>query len=131
MHITPHAQLMAIICLGFMGFMSTSFWLCLYLQRMKHLDALQIAAQLLPQVINGIIVNVIAALVLHRINNKLLMAIGASGYLTSFLILSFMNEHATYWAFVFPALLLYVVGADIEFNVVNVCIQSRSKRETK
>ncbi|EFW17306.1 hypothetical protein D8B26_000044 [Coccidioides posadasii str. Silveira] len=113
-----------ILGLGFMGFSSGSFWLALYLQRIKGLDALQVALYLLPQVINGILVNIVAGLILHRVNNKLLMGIGALSYVACFLILSFMKEDVTYWAFMFPALLLSVVGADIEFNVVNMYVMS-------
>jgi hypothetical protein len=32
-----------------------------------------------------------------------------------------MKEDAIYWAYIFPALVLVVVGADIQFNVTNVC----------
>jgi hypothetical protein len=31
-----------------------------------------------------------------------------------------MKEDAIYWAYIFPALVLVVVGADIQFNVTNV-----------
>lgn len=113
---------MLMLCLGFMGFMSSSFWLSLYLQEIKHSTAIEVAAQLLPMVINGILVNVVCGLILHKVSNKLLMLIAATGYTASFLILSFMKEGSSYWAFIFPALILVVVGADIEFNVANVSI---------
>jgi len=58
--------------------------------------------------------------VLHRVSNKLLTGIGALAYTAAFLILSFMKEDAIYWAFIFPALVLIVVGADIQFNITNV-----------
>jgi hypothetical protein len=115
---------MAIVCLGFSGFISTQFWLSLYLQRIKHLSALEVAVRLLPMVINGILVNIVTGLVLHRVRNNLLMAIGAVAYVACSLILGFMKEDASYWTFIFPALLLSVVGADIQFNVANVCIPS-------
>ncbi|KAK2744156.1 hypothetical protein FQN57_004416 [Myotisia sp. PD_48] len=116
--------LVSTLCLGFMGFSAMSFWLTLYMQRIKQLNALEIAVQLLPQVINGVIVNIIAGLILHKVNNKLLMGIGAVSFAASFLIVGLMNEHASYWAFIFPSLLLSVVGADIEFNVVNMYVMS-------
>lgn len=49
------------------------------------------------------------------------MGIASVAYTAAFLILSFMKVETTYWAFIFPALVLVVVGADIQFNVVNVC----------
>lgn len=111
---------MSIFCLGFMGFISLSFWLSLYLQNIKHFTALEITVRLLPMIISGVLVNVVCGLILHKVSNKLLTCIGALAYTASFLILSFMEETAVYWAYIFPALVLVVVGADIQFNVTNV-----------
>lgn len=50
------------------------------------------------------------------------MGVGAISYLGSFLLLALLQEiRLYYWAFVFPALLLAVIGADLQFNVANVC----------
>lgn len=103
-----------------MGFSAVSFFLSLYLQNLKHLAALEITVQLLPMVVSGVLVNVVCGLVLHRISNKILTGIGALAYTAAFLILSFMKQEASYWAFIFPGLVLVVVGADIQFNVTNV-----------
>ncbi|KAJ6113806.1 hypothetical protein N7523_007123 [Penicillium sp. IBT 18751x] len=116
--------LMAAFCLGFMGFSAVTFYLSLYLQEVKHLTALDITVRLLPMVVSGVLVNVVCGLVLHRVSNKLLTGIGALAYTTSFLILSFMKEDAIYWAYIFPALVLVVVGADIQFNVTNMYVMS-------
>lgn len=116
--------LMATFCLGFAGFSSISFWLSLYLQEVKHRTALEITVRLLPMVVSGVSVNVVCGLILHRVSNKLLTGIAALAYTASFLILSFMNAETTYWAFIFPALLLVVVGADIQFNVTNMYVMS-------
>lgn len=117
---------MAIFCLGFMGFSAVSFYLSLYLQNVKHLTALEITARLMPMVVIGVTVNVVCGLILHRVSNSLLTGIGALAYTASFLILSFMKEDAIYWEYIFPALILVVVGADIQFNVTNVCLLPRS-----
>ncbi|KAJ5783548.1 uncharacterized protein N7518_009225 [Penicillium psychrosexuale] len=111
-------------CLGFMGFSATSFYLALYLQNVKHLSALEITVQLLPMVVSGVLVNVVCGLLLHRVSNKVLTGIGALAYTASFLILSLMKQDATYWAFIFPGLVLVVVGADIQFNVTNMYVMS-------
>jgi nitrate/nitrite transporter NarK len=74
--------------------------------------------------IGGIAVNIIAALILHKVSNKLLMGIGAISYTISFLLYSLNKTKYSYWAMVFPALLLAVIGADFQFNVTNVCTPS-------
>lgn len=112
--------IMAIMVLGFVGFTPAQFWLSLYLQRVQQLSALNVALHLLPQAIMGILVNILAGLILHKVSNKLLTFIGAVCYTVSFLLLALQKSDSSYWAFIFPSLLLMVVGADFQFNVTNV-----------
>lgn len=111
---------LAILMLGFMAFTPGSFFIALYFQRVWHLSPLGVAIRLLPMVVSGITVNIIAGLVLHRVSNKLLMYIGTSAYFIAFLLLAFNREDSSYWAFCFPSFLIVVMGADLEFNVANV-----------
>jgi hypothetical protein len=113
-------QLLSILLLGFIAFPTASFWISLYIQRVWHANSLKTAVYLLPMAIGGIAVNIVAALILHRVSNKLLMGIGAIAYTISFLLYSLNKTGYTYWAMVFPALCLAVVGADFQFNVTNV-----------
>lgn len=92
------------------------------MQEVRHMDALSVAVHLLPQVIAGIIWNIIAAIILHRVNNSLIMAVGAVAYIGAGIILSLQEAHSLYWAFVFPAIVIAVIGADFQFNVTNVGI---------
>jgi nitrate/nitrite transporter NarK len=72
--------------------------------------------------IGGIAVNIIAAFILHRVSNKLIMGVGAVSYTISFLLYSLNKTKYSYWPMIFPALLFAVIGADFEFNVTNVRI---------
>ncbi len=103
-----------------MSFTTGAFWLSLYMQNVLGFSALQVAIHLLPQAIAGITVNVVAGLILHRVSNKLLAGIGALAYLCSSVLLATMKKDSSYWAFIFPSLLLSVIGADLQFNVANV-----------
>ncbi|KAL4989259.1 major facilitator superfamily-domain-containing protein [Aspergillus falconensis] len=119
-----------LLATGNAAFTASSFWLCLYLQRMQSLSALWIAIYLLPQNINGLLVNFICSLILHRVSHRVLMGVGAISYLGSFLLLALLQEiRLYYWAFVFPALLLAVIGADLQFNVANSYVMSSLPRE--
>lgn len=113
-------QLIVIAVLGVMAFMSSNFWLSLLLQEVRHMDALEVAVQLLPQVIAGILWNVVAASTLHRIPNNILMAVGALAYVVGSVLLAVQDAHSSYWAFAFPSLVITVIGADFHFNVANV-----------
>lgn len=111
---------MPVSIFGVMAMLSSNFWLALYLQEVHHRSALAVAVQLLPQVISAIISNIVAANILHRVNNSLIMAFGAAMYLVANLLLAIQNPSATYWAFIFPSLLTNVMGLDLQFNVANV-----------
>lgn len=103
-----------------MAFTSTQFWLSLFMQDLQQLTPLLVAVHLLPQAIAGLIYNVIAGSVLHRVNNTLLLVLGSATYVASNVLLSIMQPDSPYWAFIFPSLILGVVGADFNFNVANV-----------
>ena len=115
---------LAILMLGFMAFTPASFFIALYFQDVWHMSALQVAVHLLPMAISGMLVNVVAALILHRISNKLLMYVGTAAYTIAFLLLSFHRVDSSYWAFCFPAFCIMVIGADLEFNVANMYVMS-------
>ncbi|KAL3447107.1 major facilitator superfamily-domain-containing protein [Aspergillus insuetus] len=118
-----------LLATGNAAFTSSSFWLCLYLQRTQRLSALWIAVYLLPQNINGLIINFICSLILHRVSHRVLMGVGALAYLVSFLLLALLQPiRYYYWAFVFPSLVLAVVGADLQFNVANSYVMSSLPR---
>lgn len=103
-----------------MAFQSSAFWLALFLQQIQRRDPLDVALHLLPQTIAGLTWNIVAGLILHKANNTLLHGIGAVSYIIASLLLALMGPDSSYWAFTFPALIINVVGADFQFNVVNV-----------
>jgi len=105
-----------------MAFLSANFWLAFYMQELQGLDSLTVALHLLPQAIAGILWNIIAGHILHVVNNTLIAAIGGICYLAANLLLAFMRPDSSYWAFIFPALILNVVGADFQFNIANVSL---------
>jgi MFS family permease len=113
-----------ILCLGYYGFSNNIFWLTLIWQRIDRCSPLVVALRLLPQVVGGLIVNIVAALVMHRVSNKLLMIIGAVAYAISSALISAMPAGSSWWAFTFPSLLLSVIGADFEFTVTNMYVMS-------
>ena len=115
---------MGVMLLGFMVFPIAEFFLALYFQEIWKWSPLMTAVHLLPMAIMGIIVNIVAGMVMHRVSNKALMIIGASAYTISFLLLGLNTYTSSYWAFCFPSLLLAVVCADLEFNVANLYVAS-------
>ncbi|KAI0541239.1 major facilitator superfamily domain-containing protein [Xylaria digitata] len=111
-----------VVLLGNMSFQATGFWIAFFMQQVQKLSTLNVAVRLLPMAIAGLLWNILAGRILHRVNNTLLMAFGAVSYLAAALLFSFMRAESNYWAFVFPALVLNVAGADLQFNVANMYV---------
>ncbi|KAF2128867.1 MFS general substrate transporter [Dothidotthia symphoricarpi CBS 119687] len=116
--------LITILCFGFLGFPIFTFYLALYFQTVLKYSSLMVGVHLLPMVIFGILANIVAALLQHKVSNKLLMGIGAVAYVISFTLGAVQREGDSYWAFSFPALCLCVIGADFQFVVGNMYVLS-------
>jgi MFS family permease len=116
--------LMVILLLGSMSFAVAEFFLSLYMQEVWKWSPLITAVHLLPMAIMGIIVNIIAAFIMHKVSNKVLILTGCFGFVLSFTLIAVNTVHSSYWAFCFPSFLLAVVGADLEFNVANLYVAS-------
>ncbi|KAJ4389897.1 hypothetical protein N0V93_007369 [Gnomoniopsis smithogilvyi] len=114
--------IMTVTVFGFMSFQASAFYLAYYMQEIRQWSTISIAVHLLPQAIAGLIWNVVIGHILHKVNNTLIMAAGSLSYLAANILLSFLKERSNYWAFMFPALVLNVVGADFQFNVANMYV---------
>lgn len=113
-----------VLCMGFYGFTGNLFWLTLMWQRIYRISPLLIAVQLLPAGIGGILVNIMAAVIMHRISNKLIMIVGAVSQVVACALFSATSLSISYWALTFPALLLSVLSQDLEFTVTNMYVMS-------
>ncbi|KAI0971492.1 MFS general substrate transporter [Xylaria arbuscula] len=114
--------IIVVVLLGNMSFQATGFWISFFMQQVQKLSTLDVAVHLLPMAIAGILWNILAGRILHKVNNTFLMVFGAVSYLGAALLFSFMKADSNYWAFVFPALVLNVAGADLQFNVANMYV---------
>ncbi|KAI1342388.1 MFS general substrate transporter [Xylariaceae sp. FL0016] len=119
---------MLVVMLGMMGFTAAGFWNAYFMQQVQGLPTLTVAVHLLPMAIAGLLWNVVAGRILHKVNNTAIMIFGAVCYLASNLLFSFMKPDSSYWAFMFPALILCVAGADLQFNVANMYVMQSLPR---
>jgi predicted MFS family arabinose efflux permease len=117
---TNLGKIIVVVLLGMMPFTASGFWIAFFMQDVQKLPTLTVAVHLLPMAIAGLAWNVVAGRILHKVNNTLIMIFGTLCFLAASLLLSFMRIDSSYWAFIFPALVLNVAGADLQFNVANV-----------
>lgn len=112
--------LVASLCLAFFGFNGNFFWATLGWQRAYLNSPLEVAVKILPAAIGGMIVNLAAGLLMHRVSNKLLSIIAAAASVASCTLWSATSKNISYWALAFPAQLFAVMGLDIAFCVTNM-----------
>lgn len=83
------------------------------MQIVRGYSTLSTAVHLLPATVSGAVVNYWAALLLHRVNNTLLLLAGCCGYLAGNLLFSFAAfPNTSYWAFIFTGQIFLVYGAE-------------------
>ncbi|KAH7089623.1 major facilitator superfamily-domain-containing protein [Paraphoma chrysanthemicola] len=116
--------LLAILSLGFLAFPIFFFWLALYFQTVLGYSALKTGVHMLPTAVSGFLANLTAALIQHKVSNKLLVGIGSMTFVIGFVLGAVQRYGDSYWAFSFPALCLSVVGADFQFIVANMYVLS-------
>ena len=112
--------LVASLCLAYFGFNGNFFWATLGWQRAYLYSPLEVAVRVLPAAIGGMIVNLAAGLLMHRVSNKLLSIVAAAASVVSCALWSATSKDISFWALAFPAQLFAVIGLDIAFCVTNM-----------
>lgn len=83
---------------------------------------LQIVAWFIPLFVGGMIIAAVGGFVLHILSGTILMLIAGVAWVIAPLLFAVMPSGASYWAFVFPAMVMATVGIDISFNITNIFI---------
>ena len=112
--------LVASLCLGYFGFICNYFWMTLGWQRAYVDSPLKVAIKTLPGALGGIIMNIIAAMLMHRVSNKLLFMFAAGANVVASILVSVSSKEISFWALAFPWQILAVAGGDITFCVTSV-----------
>jgi Na+/melibiose symporter-like transporter len=99
------------VLFGYMSFITNQFWMSLYMQDVQKLGPLQIAVRLLPGAFAGMFWSFVGQTLVSRVNGTILMAIGSVAYVVSAILMLFIREHTSYWALLFPAMVISVAGA--------------------
>lgn len=85
-------------------------------------SALLAAVAFAPMAGGGIILSTIGGFTLHLLPGRILLIISGLGSLASMLLFAVMPDGASYWAFIFPAMIGATIGVDITYNVSSVFI---------
>lgn len=103
-----------------MSFITNQFWISLFMQEVQHISPTMIAVYLLAQAVFGVLWSYVGQALIHRFPGRTLMAIGSFAYLIGAVLQLFNEKYTSYWAFLFPSLVITVIGADFQFIVCSV-----------
>ncbi|KAI9654267.1 MAG: hypothetical protein M1831_005432 [Alyxoria varia] len=84
----------------------------------------QIAAWFVPMCVGGIVLAIVGGYVFHLISGTILIWVSSAGWLLTSTLFAVAPATASYWAYVFPAMLGATVGVDVAFNVTNIFIST-------
>lgn len=76
----------------------------------------------------GMFLATVGGFTLHLLPGRILLLISGIGSLLSVLLFAVIRPGASYWAFVFPAMLCATIGVDITFLVTNIFITTNLPR---
>ena len=85
---------------------------------------IQVGAWFTPIAVGGSTIAVVGGFVLHLIPNRILIIISSTSFVISPLLLALAPVGASYWAWVFPAMVCCTIGIDVMFNVANVFVST-------
>ncbi|EER24974.1 Major Facilitator Superfamily protein [Coccidioides posadasii C735 delta SOWgp] len=126
----PHMKSLVIALLFFYGsFGVFLLYGTLYMVHIMGASPMQVVAWCTPMVVGGFIFPMAVGIFLHLISGNILLGISALVWMGSGLLFALMPEGASYWAFVFPAMICATMGIDIIFNITNIFITTKQPSE--
>jgi hypothetical protein len=119
------------ILASFFAFMSVgiSIWYsALWNLEVRHYTLLSTAAAFTPLGVGGTIAAIVSAKIIRYVAAEHVMALGSLASCVASVLLSTMPEQQTYWAQVFPALILTALGPDLLFTAAQIIASNTVKR---
>ncbi|UPL01102.1 hypothetical protein LCI18_012036 [Fusarium solani-melongenae] len=94
----------------------------LYFQNIMSASPLQVVAWYVPLGLAGLIISVIEGFILHLVPGRVLLIISGLGAVGSQLLIALIPLGASYWAWVFPAVIFSTVGIDLSTILMTVFV---------
>jgi MFS family permease len=102
----------------------TSVYGTLYFQNIMSASPLQVVAWYAPLGVAGLLISVLEGFILHLVPGRVLLIISGLGAVGSQLLLAFIPVGGSYWAWIFPAMVLGTIGLDLSVILMTVFVTS-------
>ncbi|EIW83579.1 MFS general substrate transporter [Coniophora puteana RWD-64-598 SS2] len=116
-------RVLLVVFFGWWCFNTLVYFCTLVFQQIQLLDPLDTAIRFIPLVVSAFIINVITGALMGHVNGQILIVCGLILGTGAPLIFALLNVDLTYWAMLFPVLVL-ICGIDIAFPVGNLHVAS-------
>lgn len=112
---------MLTVLLSWMCFQGVlTYFAILYYEQILNYSPLHTTACVTPMAVFGVMINLIAAFILHIVPGRVILVFALGLFLASALLWATMLQHDNYWRGQFEAFCFAVMGADFMFNVTNM-----------
>ncbi|TVY32701.1 Drug resistance protein [Lachnellula subtilissima] len=100
-----------------------------YMENIMGATPLQVVAWYVPMALGGCMIATFGGFVLHLLPGTVLIIIAGVSWIIAPLLFAIAPQGASYWAYIFPAMICATVGVDITFNVANIFITTSLPRK--
>lgn len=115
---------MLVLFLVFMGLGIYIWYVSVFLQLIRHWDVVLVGCAFIPLAIGGCAVAFLAAWLVPRLPAQIIVAIGCLATATINILLATTPAHQTYWAMIFPAMIVSAFTADLVFAASQIITSS-------
>ncbi|KAF5557241.1 multidrug resistance [Fusarium napiforme] len=121
------SRLVVALFVSYGSFSLVLFYASFYIESVLYTGILLTTAWFIPLTAGGFMLALVGGFALHILNGRRLLLILCLGFLGSLILFSIIPDSRIsnsflYWAFIFPAMILGIVGVDITFNIHNFII---------
>lgn len=113
------------------AFNATETFLAFLFQDVQGLSATAASIRFLPEPVMGASLNVLMGLYVHRMQATWALLLSFMASALSPLLLAIMRQNASYWEFVFPAVFLIPVSADVLYTISQLIITAEFDENTQ
>lgn len=96
-----------------------------YFQNVMGVGPLQLVAWYTPMAIGGICLAIAEGLLLAVVPGRILLVISGCGAVGAMLLLALVPVGGSYWAYIFPAMILGTIGIDLSITLVMVFVTTQ------
>lgn len=99
-----------------------------YMENVMGASPLKVVAWYVPMALGGCVISTLGGFVLHLVPGTILILIAGTCWIAAPLLFALAPLGASYWSFIFPAMICATIGIDVTFNVANIFITTSLPR---